>query len=269
MTRPGTAINSHARPIPDHVGHHRTVVAGVDGCKMGAWAVAILAPDHARLIVATTTEHLWDILVQVRLALVDIPIGLPDTGPRDCDIHARRLLGPRASSVFPAPTRPLLDCTTLAHADRLQRRRTGKRVQRQMWNILPRIREIDRLLRDRPEARRVIRETHPEACFAALAGAPMLHPKRTEAGQRQRLDVISAHLPEARALLDDALAATPRSILAADDAIDALACAITARAIAADPSSAPTLPPDPPRDAHGLAMEIVLPPRRVPARAAL
>jgi predicted RNase H-like nuclease len=31
---------------------------------------------------------------------VDIPIGLPATGPRSCDVEARQRLGPRRSSVF-------------------------------------------------------------------------------------------------------------------------------------------------------------------------
>ena len=42
---------------------------------------------------------------------IDIPIGLTDSGPRQCDIQARRLLGARrGTSVFPAPIRPALKC---------------------------------------------------------------------------------------------------------------------------------------------------------------
>jgi predicted RNase H-like nuclease len=39
---------------------------------------------------------------------IDIPIGLTASGPRSCDLEARRLLGPRRSSVFPAPAREVL-----------------------------------------------------------------------------------------------------------------------------------------------------------------
>lgn len=40
---------------------------------------------------------------------VDMPIGLTESGPRDCDRVARRLLGwPRRCSVFSAPVRSVL-----------------------------------------------------------------------------------------------------------------------------------------------------------------
>ena len=41
--------------------------------------------------------------------LVDIPIGLPDSGRRECDLAARKLLGPRrGTSVFTGARRPAL-----------------------------------------------------------------------------------------------------------------------------------------------------------------
>jgi len=40
---------------------------------------------------------------------VDMPIGLRAAGPRPCDAEARRLLGPRRSSVLPTPARVVLD----------------------------------------------------------------------------------------------------------------------------------------------------------------
>lgn len=42
------------------------------------------------------------------ITAIDIPIGLPPDRPRHCDITARALLGPRRSSVFPAPVRNVI-----------------------------------------------------------------------------------------------------------------------------------------------------------------
>ncbi|MGQ0674751.1 MAG: DUF429 domain-containing protein, partial [Rhodospirillales bacterium] len=42
------------------------------------------------------------------MAAVDMPIGLPDTGPRGCDFATRALLCRARSRVFPHLRRPLL-----------------------------------------------------------------------------------------------------------------------------------------------------------------
>jgi predicted RNase H-like nuclease len=45
----------------------------------------------------------------------------------------------------------------------------GKGISRQTFNILPKIREVNDLLRERPELRDLIREIHPELFDAAAA----------------------------------------------------------------------------------------------------
>ena len=48
---------------------------------------------------------------------VDVPIGLSDGKPRQCDIEARAVLrAPRASSVFPPPIRSALSAKTREEA---------------------------------------------------------------------------------------------------------------------------------------------------------
>ena len=86
---------------------------GLDGCK-GGWVGALLSPGGAVS---------WHFLADLRAGLalgadvvaVDIPIGLPDAGPRRCDQLARARLGPRGSSVFPAPVRAALAEIGRAH----------------------------------------------------------------------------------------------------------------------------------------------------------
>ena len=65
---------------------------------------------------------------QAELLLVDIPIGLPETGAeRACDLMARRLLGPRKSSVFPVPVRQAVHAPTYQEACDLNATATGDR----------------------------------------------------------------------------------------------------------------------------------------------
>lgn len=116
---------------------------------------------------------------------IDIPIGLPDAGPRACDRMARLALGPRRSSVFPAPCRAVLGASDYAEALARSRAASGVGLSRQTWHLVPRIDEVDRLIEPADQLR--FRETHPELAFSRLAGGvPMRHPKRSPAGRAQR-----------------------------------------------------------------------------------
>lgn len=238
-------------------------VAGADGCpgpSGEAWIGFILRPHHPpEPFHAHDTAALWQLCAEAgcRRVLLDVPIGLGDDS-RDCDVLARRALGPRGPSVFPAPPRWLLDCTTVEQADAEKARRTGRRakVQRQLWNIVPRIRAVDRLLQSSAPARAIIRECHPELCFWALAGErPMTHPKRSEAGCSERIEVLERSLPDAESLIDQTLASLHALGPERDDVVDALVAALTA---AAGDRRLCTFPPVPPRDRTGLAMEMVI-----------
>jgi predicted RNase H-like nuclease len=50
---------------------------------------------------------------------IDIPIGLPESGPRLADALARQVLGSRASSVFSTPIRAALEAEPYAEANAL------------------------------------------------------------------------------------------------------------------------------------------------------
>src|SRR5207248_318782 len=100
-------------------------LAGVDGCR-GGWVVAWDGGLEVLPTFADIVARRFD------LVLVDIPIGLLDTGPRRCDVEARSLIGARRSSVFPAPSRHLL-----------RARRYAGQCSAQLWNILDKIREVD------------------------------------------------------------------------------------------------------------------------------
>lgn len=242
-------------------------VIGVDGCKAGWFAVRIEdggRGEYGAGVFPTVADLLASPWGDASLILIDIPIGLPDSrGERACDKEARALLGPRASSVFPVPGREALEEDRRAHrheaVSEANRRETGRGLSIQAFGIVPKIREVDDLMRGRgPAARPAIREIHPEVCFRALRGGrPMVHNKRKAAGRDERLGVLRALDPRADGVYGEALRRFPRKDVARDDILDALAAAITAVPAVRAGAALPTLPAAPPRDAFGLPMEMV------------
>src|SRR5512133_3103611 len=125
------------------------LVGGADGCKRG-WVLVTKELSSGRVSwrVCTSTDGLFYQEPIPDILGIDIPIGLPDRGPRACDQEARRKLGPgRGSSVFPAPLRCLLDALTYSEACTLRFNAEGKKISRQAWGILPKIRSVDALMR--------------------------------------------------------------------------------------------------------------------------
>ena len=227
----------------------------MDGCRAGWIAIALdEAGEHSHLI-ASSIAHVAR-RHPAALVLVDIPIGLRDTEPeeRRCDVEARALLGPRGSSVFPAPCRSALVSPTYRDASDENFRQTGRRLSKQSFHIAPRIRDVEEYLRRSWASGPVIREMHPEVCFRALAARPMAHSKRTAAGAAERLEVLERHLPTAPAIVDEVVRGHGRSAVQPDDVIDALVGAVTARV---GGSGLKTLPATPEIDSRGLRMEVV------------
>jgi predicted RNase H-like nuclease len=229
---------------------------GVDGCSSGWFAVTYdpdegldytLRPDFAAVVDAVPSAD--------RL-LVDMPIGLPEGGRRACDEAARERLGSRASTVFFAPCRAVLDAPDHEAASALNRDRTGYGLSIQAWHLVPRIREVDATLRSSRATPPVV-EAHPELCFAALGDGPVSVSKATAAGRTERLDRLRAVLPDVDATYEAWLDATLRKDVARDDVLDALVLAVSA---AGPLARVPAVPDEQvPRDGVGLPMEIRYP----------
>ena len=209
------------------------VVAGLDGCRAG-WVMATLTPGDAAQrapgLAVSVIPRLADVaplLADGRLvaAGIDIPIGLPERAPRACDVEARRLLGPRRSSVFPAPVRAVLATSSYEDACAASRAGSGKAISRQLFNIVPKIREADDVLRQAPTLARSLFEMSPELSFTVLAGAPMASNKRTAEGRAQRLAALRVAFGEAAGRL---AREPPPAGAARDDVLDALVGAWTA-----------------------------------------
>lgn len=229
------------------------VLAGVDGCRAG-WIAVVEIGGKLDAVVTGSVAALVEALDENALIAIDIPIGLTDSGPRLCDVAARKVLGhPRASSVFPAPNRPVLVATSYLDACQIRQTIDGKRVSKQAHAIYPKIREVDELLRSSPGLQGRICEVHPEVSFAYWnGGKAMAAGKKSTTGAAARERLIEGVWP---AVLTNIRARLPRGIVQRDDLNDAFAALWTARRIV--DNRAVTLPGRSERDSMGLKMEIV------------
>ena len=196
-------------------------VAGVDGCRAGwiAFKVVFAIPCHfSRVDLASWLRNRPSDLACLG---IDIPIGLLDA-PRVCDKAARKLLGPRRSSVFPAPRRASLRANSHAEASALNRQITGRGLTIQAWGIAPKIKQVDDAIT--PDSQQWAFEVHPEVSFWALNGQhPMAHKKKSKEGAAERLSLLSPIFPEIGRYLGSRLPGVGK-----DDLLDAAAAAWTA-----------------------------------------
>lgn len=233
-------------------------VAGADGCKAG-WVV-VLHLRATRTWQARVVAGFAEVLeLAPDVVAVDIPIGLPDgaeAGGRACEREARRILRGRASSIFSSPARVALEAfrsgaayPNVSAANQASSS-AGVRLTKQTFNILSKIAEVDALVG--PSDQDVVREVHPELCFAeANGGRPMAHRKKDRAGIEERVALLERlGVPDPLRLLGVRL---PRGV-APDDLLDACIACWTADRIAA--GSAIVIPPSPPSDPRGRRMEL-------------
>jgi len=252
FTAPGTyTINKNRTQSEEGI-----TCYGVDGCK-GGWIYACISGLEVEFGTVTELIDLVEKAPSDSRIFVDIPIGLRDSSGegRKCDVEARRLLRPyRTSSIFNAPIRAILDEPRYESANETSKRLSGKGLSRQSFAIIPKIREVDQLMASSPRARKLIREVHPEVCFYGLAGGhPMEHSKKTKEGFQARLGLLDRYQTGVEDVVEQVLVNYPRKIVAADDILDALVCAITAR----ESDHWKTVPEQPETDSKGLAMEMV------------
>ncbi len=231
------------------------VIAGVDGCRSG-WVCLTknLGTGEIVALILACIDDVFTLTPRPDVLTVDVPIGLMEAGARACDLEARAKLGiPRSSSVFPAPVRSTLKASTYTEACRLGAKADGRKLSRQTWAVLRKIREVDTFLRSDLTRQEWVREVHPEVCFWAWNGKrAMSHRKKSLAGKAEREALV---IPQYGVAYTSA-----RSILSAgqysnDDVLDAFSALWTAERVHA--GKALILPACPPLDSWGLRMEII------------
>jgi len=230
------------------------IVAGVDGCKAGWLCVA---KDLDTGLITSAVFSNAQILLQQKpeplIIAVDIPIGLTEVGPRQCDIAARKLLGPRASSVFPAPIRPALQSKTRQHADEICRNIEGKGVSAQSFAIFKKVLEFDTILSTKPHLQDRVKEIHPEVCFWAWSNKrAMLYNKKSIGGRAERHELVVKHFGVEA--VEETRAKYLVKCVSHDDIHDAFAALWTAERIFK--GRAGVIPDPSPCDAMGLHLEM-------------
>lgn len=200
-------------------------VVGLDGCADG-W-VAVWLTD-GRVDEVEVVDRADEVVAGPVAVGVDMPIGLVDAPVRAADRAARELLPGRASSVFNAPPRAVVEAFAAgevadhAGATSLAKATTGSGISRQAWALVPKILEIDRLA----AAGAPVYEAHPEVAFVLVAHEPLPR-KRSWAGIQTRraiLERLGVAVPD-RFVGDDRVAP--------DDVLDAAVVAWVADGIAA------------------------------------
>ncbi len=236
-------------------------LAGVDGCRDG-WIAAFVRPAGAEGTVAVF-DRFADVLAVAQtpaIVAVDVPIGLPEragVGGRVAENAVRRLLGARQSSVFAVPSRTAIEAADYAAACRaaLVTSDPPRKVSKQLFNIAPKIREVDAVLRADPSLAARVYEVHPELAFWRLNGErPLSEPKRVKSAPYPPGLALRAGLLREGGLPAALTNARPPNGARADDLLDALACAAVARRIHA--GTARPFPDPPSRDQYGLPMAI-------------
>ncbi|WP_442581778.1 DUF429 domain-containing protein [Mesorhizobium sp. ASY16-5R] len=247
-------------------------IAGVDGCKAGWIAVVKRRAAPPAVRVCATFGEILAGLAEDAVVAVDMPIGLPaftGHGGRGPEVLVRRLLGARQSSVFSIPSRQAVyaadeefstverwyEAHRIASAVARQTSDPPRGVSIQAFGIFSKIRELDRLLRERPELRELVVESHPEVAFWRLnSERAMTLPKKVKgsvnpAGMAERRALLATHGIDS-VFLD----APPPRGAGEDDFLDAAAMLlIAARRARGEARSFPG-PPD--RDEFGLPIGI-------------
>lgn len=198
-------------------------VAGIDGCSGGWIAFTVEVPSHKTSVqVVNLPLLLQKQPADLACVAIDIPIGLLDRS-RACDKAARKLLGwPRRSSIFSPPCRMALLETTYENCCAVNYETIGKKISRQAWGIVPKIKQVDDVIS--PDHQRWVYEVHPEVSFWALAERrSMKNGKKTASGVTERLNLLRNIFPEAETYLYR----RPQDV-SKDDLLDAAVAAWTA-----------------------------------------
>jgi predicted RNase H-like nuclease len=208
-------------------------VLGVDGCPDG-WVGAAWNGKQLTLHHASTLDALHATAGRPHTVAVDMPIGLLNT-PRRADESARKFLGSKGSSVFPAPALAVLEQGVFddyATANALNRRAGDRGLSRQSFGLLRKIAEVEAW---RHTCGAAVHEVHPEVAFQLLAEQPLRASKKTWTGAGERRALLARaglHPPED----------VPLGAARVDDVLDACILAWSATRIAQ--SRHVTFPPD-------------------------
>ncbi|ODN30929.1 DUF429 domain-containing protein [Fervidobacterium thailandense] len=222
------------------------MLVGVDGTRNG-WIYCLYEPSKKLDFYLSPTFTIPD--CDFRFMLVDIPIGLPSSGLRECDQLARKMLKGRASTVFTVPAREAVYAGDFKTALDINRRLQGRGFSKQFWNIRSKVIEVDTILRSKHWLVEKIFESHPEVCFLKLSGK-VLPSKHSAEGLKMRLEILENFCPGLSRKVE---AFSSHFSVPKHDLVDAAVLAI------AQVLKLETIPQRYPYDSFGIPMRICYP----------
>jgi predicted RNase H-like nuclease len=233
-------------------------ITGVDGCKAG-WIAVTTSPEAFETAEVRTFVNFVELLAELAprsIIAIDMPIGLPERavkGGREADRAAREFLGTRRASVFPVPSRRAVYACEDGYREVCSVAQDTsdppRAVSIQLFGILPRIQQIDKILRQEPALRKRIFEVHPEVSFKVMSNNWPLPTKKGDQGLQLRRELLH----------NEGFAATflhekPPRGAEWEDFYDACACVWSAKRIL--DGVATVFPSHPPIDGEGLEQAI-------------
>lgn len=229
--------------------------AGIDGCKAG-WVIISFTEAEEHFKIIRTDEELKEAFYVYDRIFIDMPIGLEDEEyHRQCDVDLRAELGSEyAPSVFTPPIRPALDAPTYVEANVISYDWTEKKLSLQAWNITPKIKVVDTILRSDESLKEKVFESHPELLFQHLNGGMIYQKKNLKKGVKHRLELISRSESEADEFFRVIKEEYRRSEVGEDDIVDAMALAYAAKQSLT--KGVKTLPSEPSYDSEGMIKAI-------------
>lgn len=216
---------------------HAKTTVGVDACPLG-WLSTKIDPNGITIEPHEEFEDLCRAYTDADRILVDIPIGFPEDERRRCDEEARELLGSRGLSVFYPPCRAATGCNNYPEANKVHKEQVGHGLSQQAYSIGEKILEVADVVGGEYDG--VIREAHPELCFAALNGQPIAYSKSTDCGRGLRMKLLEDELDNAEEHYLDVREEYLLKEVRRDDILDSMVLAV-----AGQDSNLLTVPSDP------------------------
>ena len=208
------------------------ICAGIDG-SAGGWIAVVRTPHQFKVYHFSRINQVFELPIAIDLALVDIPLGLGSSRAiRGVEKLARKELSPsRHSSVFNVPVREAIQQENYQLASQTNREITGKKLSKQSWNIVPKIKDADHFLQENPSIKRRLLEAHPELCFKYLNHARIPVFRKRDPGQKgldERISILQNYDQEVKRFYGQQRKDLRPSLAQPHDLVDALCLCITA-----------------------------------------
>lgn len=234
---------------------------GVDGCRFGWIGICFFDQGWSFYL----EKHLKTLMEKSNpdICFIDIPISLSkNESVRECDAELRKLLPNNfKSSVFNAPVKLVLEAKDYLRGKEINQFITGKKITKQTWNIVPKIREVNNLLDHKPVYSRIFYEAHPETFFFRFNNdKPLNFKKKTPGGRIERLEILEQLYSKAGDIYNEIVMSTLRKNVNYDDVLDALVLALGCKIIYPDNMQA--IPAKLKPDDKGVLQNVFIPKRK-------